>query len=274
MADSFSGVLVFALLATFVLAGTILRAKIKFLGKTLIPASLIGGVLGFILVNADLALGYHSEDFIVFTFHFFTLSFMSLVLTGADPQQAKTPVFLGGSWLALIWVISLALQAMLGLGVIQAYNVTAHVPLSEFLGIIVTHGFTQGPGQALALGDLWQHQYGIANAVDFGLIYASMGFLSAFLVGIPMARWAIRRQLQASTLVQLDPVFEKGIYPEGEGPVSGKQITHSANVDSLVFHLGILGFAYLLTDQWLLHTQVLMEETLFANVFSHNLFMA
>lgn len=272
MADSFSGVLVFALLATFILAGTIIRAKIPFLGKTLIPASLIGGLIGFVLVNSDLAFGYTSEDFIVFTFHFFTLSFMSLVLTGEDSKQTKTPVFLGGSWLALIWVISLAMQAILGLGVIQAYNLAADVPISEFLGIIVTHGFTQGPGQALALGDLWQHQYGIENAVDFGLIYASMGFLSAFLLGIPMARWAIRKQLQTNSLVELDPVFEKGIYPKGEGPISGKQITHSANVDSLVFHLGILGFAYLLTDQWLLHTQVLVVDTLFANVFSHNLF--
>ena len=149
MADSFSGILIFALLVTFILMGTIIRARVKALGKPLIPASLIGGIIGFILINSHLTLGYTSEDFTVFTFHFFTLSFMSLVLTGKETQQSKAPVFLGGSWLALIWVISLAMQAILGLGVIQAYNLSADVPLSEFLGIMVTHGFTQGPGRPL-----------------------------------------------------------------------------------------------------------------------------
>ncbi len=272
MADSFSGILIFALLVTFILMGTIIRARFKALGKTLIPASLIGGIIGFILVNSNLTLGYTSEDFTVFTFHFFTLSFMSLVLTGKETQQSKAPVFLGGSWLALIWVISLGMQAILGLGVIQAYNLSADVPLSEFLGIMVTHGFTQGPGQAIALGDLWQNQYGISHAMDFGLIYASIGFIMAFIFGIPIARWAIRKQLHSNSLVNLSEDFEKGLFPEGEGPISGRQITQPANVDSLVFHLGILGFAYLLTDQWLLHTQVLVADSGFENIFSHNLF--
>ena len=84
MATTFPGIIAFAFLAALMVAGVILRAKFLFLQKALVPASLLGGGLGFCLVSLDWALGFRPEDFTAFAFHFFTLSFMSLVLTGRD----------------------------------------------------------------------------------------------------------------------------------------------------------------------------------------------
>ena len=273
MAQTFPGILSFAFLAALLVFGALIRAKVRFFQINLVPASLIGGTLGFGLIALDWAMGFKAADFTAFAFHFFTLSFMSLVLTSrAQPIAGQQPVALGGLWLSLIWVICLVLQALVGLAAISAYNTIASEPLSGFLGLIATHGFTQGPGQALALGDLWTTAYNIQHAVDFGLIYASLGFVAAFAVGVPMARWILKKNLHSGRGGSLDQDFERGLYSGDAAPASGKLITHSANVDSFAFHIGLLGCAYLITDQYLKLVHPFVAGTHFENIFSYNLF--
>lgn len=273
MAQTFPGILSFAFLAALLVFGTLIRANVRFFQVNLVPASLIGGTLGFGLIALDWSLGFKAADFTAFAFHFFTLSFMSLVLTSrAQPIAGQQPVALGGLWLSLIWVICLVLQALVGLAAISAYNTIASEPLSGFLGLIATHGFTQGPGQALALGDLWTTAYNIQHAVDFGLIYASLGFVAAFAVGVPMARWILKKNLHSGRGGSLDQDFERGLYSGDAAPASGKLITHSANVDSFAFHIGLLGCAYLITDQYLKLVHPFVAGTHFENIFSYNLF--
>ena len=89
MADTFNGVIAFAFLVSMILLGTVLRARFRFIQSALVPASLLGGLIGFVLVSLDLSFGFKSEDFVAFAFHFFTLSFMSLVLTSSG-QKAGT----------------------------------------------------------------------------------------------------------------------------------------------------------------------------------------
>ena len=273
MAQTFPGILSFAFLAALLVFGTLIRANVRFFQVNLVPASLIGGTLGFGLIALDWAMGFKAADFTAFAFHFFTLSFMSLVLTSrAQPIAGQQPVALGGLWLSLIWVICLVLQALVGLAAISAYNTIASEPLSGFLGLIATHGFTQGPGQALALGDLWTTAYNIQHAVDFGLIYASLGFVAAFAVGVPMARWILKKNLHSGRGGSLDQDFERGLYSGDAAPAAGKLITHSANVDSFAFHIGLLGCAYLITDQYLKLVHPFVAGTHFENIFSYNLF--
>ncbi len=276
MASTFPGVIAFAFMVAMILAGVVLRARISFLQNNLVPASLIGGVLGFGLISAGWSLGYQSGDFTIFAFHFFTLSFMSLVLTGTDKATVtKGGVAPGGMWLSIVWIMSLVLQALVGLVVIMAYNAISGEELSHFLGMIATHGFTQGPGQALALGNIWENELGVTQAIKFGLTYASAGFIAAFLVGVPVARWAIRSGLNFNQSARIDQEFLKGIMQSEAS--AGNQITHSANVDSLVYHIAILGVAYVITDQYLLAIQPIASElsmggVQFGIIFTHNLF--
>lgn len=275
--SSFDGVLAFAFLGVMLLTGTILRAKVPFLRNGLVPASLIGGVLGFTLLALGLAYGYESADFTAFTFHFFTLSFMSLVLTRGEKPAGGASVARGGSWLSMVWVMSLVLQALIGLVVILGYNQMSGEGLSEYLGIIATHGFTQGPGQAVALGSIWEEQMGITHAINFGLIYASVGFIIAFSIGVPVARWAVRQGLNANRAARIDDEFVSGVLSYDTRLSAGQQVTHPANVDSLGYHLAILGVAYLLTDAYIAMMQsVVMGLDLgpinLSVIYSHNLF--
>ena len=278
MADSFSGIIAFAFMSTLLLLGTGLRAKIPFIRNSMVPASLISGVIGFVLISFGLALGHQSSDYIVFTFHFFTLSFMSLCLTkGTKHQQGSSSVVKGGTWLALIWTMSLAVQALVGLGVVLLYNASADVGMNEYLGLLVTHGFTQGPGQALAMGTIWQQNFDIQNAATIGLIYASFGFMAAFFLGMPIARWMIIKRSGSNGIAALGEETLRGYYDNSTNVSAGRQVTHSGNIDTLAFHISILGLAYLLTDLFLTNIQPVVEGSLLFGIrvdiiFSHNLF--
>lgn len=277
MASTFDGVMAFAFMISMILIGTIARAKIGFLRNALVPASLIGGILGFVLIAAGLSFGNSAADFTAFTFHFFTLSFMSLVLTGSEKGATKGTIVPGGTWLSVLWVMSLVMQAIIGIGVIAAYDAVSGEGLSFFLGAIVTHGFTQGPGQALAMGSIWEHDLGITHAINFGLIYASIGFIAAFLIGVPVARHAIKAGINFNRAARIDDEFLTGIRDRDSNVSAGRQITHSGNVDSMTFHLAILGVAYLITDQYLKFMQPIaagfsIGEVNFGLIFSHNLF--
>ncbi len=97
MASTFPMVIAFAFMAAMLLVGTWLRAIVPVFRTALVPASLIGGVVGFVLVSLGLSLGFEAKTFAPFTFHFFTLSFMSLVLTGSDTLVGKSsPIYRGG----------------------------------------------------------------------------------------------------------------------------------------------------------------------------------
>ncbi|HCC45774.1 MAG TPA: sodium:glutamate symporter [Gammaproteobacteria bacterium] len=277
MEDSFHGVIAFAFMVSMILVGTLLRSKFSIFQRALIPASLLGGVIGFVAISLDLSLGFTNDDFVVFAFHFFTLSFMSLVLTGKEPGSTERSIQPGGLWMSIGWTMSLVLQALAGLFVIVLYNAATDDELSTFLGMLVTHGFTQGPGQAIALGSIWEADFQIEDAVNFGLIYASLGFVVSFLIGVPAARYAIRKGLNKNTAARLTDEFVRGTHDLARRPITGRQVTHSANVDSLVFHISILGLAYLLTHHYLLYMQTVTDGVMFIGrpvgvYFSHNLF--
>lgn len=279
MESTFHGIIAFALLATLLLAGTLLRTWIPLFRNALIPASILGGILGFAIISMGLVPGFSASDFVTLTFHFFTLSFMSLCLTGSSKNSALSggSIVVGGLWLTLIWAISLGAQGVLGYGVIAAYDQVTGSNLSAFLGALITHGFTQGPGQALTYGGIWEKQYGIENAAQVGLIYASLGFIVAFAIGVPMAKWIVRKGLNANKASTIDSQFLSGFFKPQAQPEAGRQVTHPANVDSLAYHICLIGIAYVLTHVWLLSMRNVVAG--FApwgvdlNVlFSHNLF--
>lgn len=279
MESTFHGVIAFALLAGMLLLGSVLRNRIGLFRNSLAPASIIGGMLGFTLLSFELIPGFQASDFETLTFHFFTLSFMSLCLTGKSKDAALSggSVVRGGLWLTLIWTISLGLQGVIGYLVISGYDAVTGAGISEWLGAIVTHGFTQGPGQALTYGGIWEKEYGIENAAQVGLIYASLGFLVAFLVGVPVANRFIRRGLNANQASNIDADFKSGFYNGTQAPGSGHMVSHPANLDSLAYHLGLLAAAYLITYVWLSFMQVQIAGFAPGGVnlsvlFSYNLF--
>ena len=94
---SFDFITSFGLLSVFILSGLILRAKIRFFQKYLIPSSLIGGFAGLLILNT-FPLTLNIEMFETITYHLFSVSFISVGLTafaGAVPSGSHPPSRVG-----------------------------------------------------------------------------------------------------------------------------------------------------------------------------------
>lgn len=259
MLESYNGFLLLGFMGVFLMSGIFLRAKLKFLQSYLVPSAIIGGILGFIFINtvdtaAFLPFTITSKDYMSFTLHAFNFSFMSLALTGNKAKVSfgeRKEYFRGSLWMSSIWATSLALQAIAGAAIILLYNSLTGGSLATATGFLVAHGFTQGPGQGFAYGTMWAENYGLSDFPTLGLIFANIGFLVSFCMGVPLARHFIRKKLNINKQTVITDTFLKGIYRRDEHPEMGKETTHPANVETLAVHIAVMGIAYLMTYLWL-----------------------
>lgn len=83
-------------------------------------------------------------------------------------------------------------QAFLGFVLVGAWMLIRDPQLHPGLSWMVTLGFMQGPGQALALGSAWEGA-GLADGGQIGLIFAALGFAHCIILGVPLVVFARRR---------------------------------------------------------------------------------
>lgn len=241
----------FGWIALVLLAGVVLRAKIGLLQKFLVPSAIIAGIIGFALKSTGL-IKIDYDTFTLFAIHFFTLNFISVGLTGTEDAMkpkgtsVRKVIFKGMMWMAIVGLFIQSLQSIVGMGVIAATN-TFLKPLWEGLGYLLSVGYTQGPGQAVAISTVWENSYMVENAISVGLTFAAAGFLVSALVGVPLAQWGLKKGLAANKQKELPRDFMVGLYEEGKRPSAGEQTTHSANIDALAFQVAALMTVYFIT---------------------------
>jgi glutamate:Na+ symporter, ESS family len=241
----------FGWISIMLIVGVILRAKVGFFQKYLFPASIIGGLLGFILISVGWINIPHAT-FAKFAVFFFTLNFISIGLTGADEADAKPgstirkTMVRGMLWMSCLWAAVFMLQALTSLGWLSLTNMFTE-PVYPGFAWLLPSGFAQGPGQAVALASVWQGPFKIPNAVSFGLTFAAVGFLVSALIGVPLANWGIRKGLTAHAPKDLPQDFIVGLSDKGKGPNAGQLTTHPGNVDGMAFQVAILMATFFIT---------------------------
>ncbi len=244
----FEPFLVFGTMAIFLLIGIYLRARIGFFQRFLFPSCLIGGTLGLIVLNTGL-FDLKATDFEAFAYHFFTISFISVGLTPSSEQQTAgggKEIFKGAFWMACIEGVTISLQTIIG-GLCVLLFAVLGVELFSTFGFFLPLGFTEGPGQAVSIGKTWEG-FGFENAATIGLTFAAIGFLFAFFIGVPLVNWGIRKGHSTLGSITLPKDLLKGVIDrDKEKEPAGGLTMHSGNVDTLAFHLALVGLVYVLT---------------------------
>lgn len=251
--------LIFSTLAIFLLIGVLLRAKIPFFQKFLFPSCLIGGTLGLILKSTgviDLVFDLKDTHLETFAYHFFNISFISVGLTrGAEQDKSisKGRQFASGPlWMAIIQGITFPLQALVGGLLVLLFGLLG-TKLFPTFGFLVPLGFTEGPGQALSVGKVWEFKFGFTHGATLGLTFATIGFFFAFFIGVPLVNWAIRKGHSKLGSVELSPEFLKGFVPKTQKKESAGELTmHSGNIDTLAFQTAMVGVVYAITYAFVL----------------------
>lgn len=229
--------------------GMILRAKIRFLQNMLVPASVIAGILGIIFMNGASGLGINvGTDAGMFTTvvnHLFTISFISISLTSTPKEEGNTAknTLKGTVGLGLVWCLLYALTPVVGTGIVLLCG--KGVDMDAIYGMLVQFAFCQGPGQSAAYGAIFE-QYGWTNSAMVAITFSAIGFVAAFLVGIPLAKLGIKKGI-AKHCGKIDDVILKGyLKKEEQKEQMVKDTTCNSNIETLAFHFAIIGLCYVL----------------------------
>ena len=236
----------------FLLIGTVIRAKVKFFQTFLFPASLIGGILGFFVLNAGWlgipsSTGWKTITPVVFstiTFHLFAFGFVGIGLLQAKSGTSGKVVARGALWIALIFGLLFSVQAMAGKATFDVWKMLFGGDFFTGNGYLLGAGFTQGPGQTQAYASIWETTYQIANSLNVGLAFAAVGFLVAGIVGVPLAFYGIKKGWISIQGGKLPECFLRGLMDRGDNPPCSHSTTHPANIDNLGFHLGLMAAIY------------------------------
>ena len=184
-----------AVLLIGLLLGNLLKKSVGFLRRSLIPTSVLGGLIllavsvvyenlngGASIFDTRFFGGNGSAVLEVLTYHALALGFIAITfkpskrkITGARSAE----VFNTG----VTTVSGYLLQGILGLGI----TLIASLIVREFFaasGILLPFGYGQGTGQALNWGNKYEVDNGFVGGKSFGLTIAALGFLSASVGGV------------------------------------------------------------------------------------------
>lgn len=191
-----SFLLIVAILFAGMILAFIIKRKVPFMKKSLIPASVLGGIIILIfttvyqLITKDVFfdLNVFSNGFTSgsntlesITYHCLGIGFVAMGLRNTDKSKSQVK----GSEVINTGVTTVAtylVQAILGI-VITLIATPLIAGLIEGAGAILCFGYGQGTGQALNFGKIYTG-YGLVNGDHFGLSLAALGFLSASIGGV------------------------------------------------------------------------------------------
>ena len=239
---------VIAVLVVTLLIANGLKRSIGFLRKSLIPTSVLGGLMllgvasaykaitGNVMFNEAFFGGNGMSMMEVITYHALALGFIASTLKSSDKKMTKkrsVEVFNTG----VTTVATYLMQAVLGLGLTMlcAFVMTNFFPAA---GVLLPFGFGQGTGQALNFGGIYE-DLGITGGKYFGLTVAALGFLSASLGGV-IHLAILKKQGKVRVLDEKDEVLSGDeVQPKGEIPMNG-------GLDKLTVQIGFVLGTYVL----------------------------
>ena len=241
----------------------ILKKNITFLQKSLIPASVLGGIIILIFTtiyklitkNTFFELPIFSivknvDDAYVtamsgssiletITYHCLAIGFICMALRDGKKDKGKkraTEIFNTG----VTTVSTYLIQAVLGL-IVTMIAVNYISGLNAAAGIILALGYGQGTGQALNYGNIYENTYGFVGGANFGLAIAALGFLSASIGGVIYLNYLKRK---GKVKVQISENSEEMNLEKIQGK---NEIPLNSSIDKLTIQIAIVICIYIVS---------------------------
>ena len=243
-----SVMIAFGLASIMLLLGVICRAKVPFLRNMLVPSAVIAGIIGVAFMNIcdyfGLNLGTDSSWFTQIVNQLFIVSFISLTLMSAKESDTTKKGFFKGAWaIGIIWCLLFTITPIIGS--LLTFIFGESYSISPIYGMLIQFAFCMGPGQSTTYGGIIEG-YGWDSAVMVALTFSSLGFIVAYLIGIPAAKRGIKKGL-AKHNSSLDESVLRGYLKEEEQTARMKKdTTVNSNIESMAFHFAIIGLCYIM----------------------------
>ena len=244
------------LIALFLLLANVLRRKIPFFRKSLMPTAVLAGFLFLILrtlgrvlipeaVVEKLAFDPFDTTLLeTLTYHGIAIGFIALSLRVTKKTAEQKGALIAPKSGALI-VSTYLVQGLFGLIIsLLLFYLFYRSQTTVFAasGILLPMGYGQGPGQANNIGSTFE-TLGLAGGRSFGLAIAAAGYLCACIVGVIYINVLARRKKR-----------ERAAHEELSGSVvtvadfqDENEIPIAESLDKFSVQVALVLFVYLLT---------------------------
>ena len=247
----------------------ILKRNFKFLKKSLIPVSVLGGIIVLIFTSIyKLATGdnfFSLEMFSIMkettnaageivketaldgtqileiiTYHCLAIGFICMGLKSskkAENSKKRTEeVFNTGITTVSTYLIQAIFGLVITIVAFKFFDIEGLIPAA---GIILCLGYGQGTGQALNFGSQYE-SVGLAGGANFGLAIAALGFLSASIGGVIYLN-ILRKKHKIKDIVEED---EKLTLDNYQG---NNEIPTNLSIDKFTIQIAIVGAIYIIS---------------------------
>ena len=169
------------LISGVILLANLLRQRVAFIRKSLMPVAVLGGFL-LLLVKVLGLVRVDSRLMEMLVYHGIALGFIAMSLR-VPPEKEKTSSDLTGLKSGAVIVSTYMVQGVTGLAITLLLGYTVMPSLFKASGLLLPMGYGQGPGQANNVGSSYE-ALGFAGGRSFGLAVAAAGYLVACVVGV------------------------------------------------------------------------------------------
>lgn len=228
------------IISVMVIVSNILRLRVPFIRKTLIPTSVLAGFL--LLGFKYLDIIHVDTNFLdTVTYHGIAIGFIALSLRVQKKNDASASTINSAVKSGALIVSTYCVQAVVGLAISLILAFTFIPNLFKASGILLPMGYGQGPGQANNVGSTYEN-LGFIGGKSYGLAIAAAGFICACVAGVTYLNVLVRKknisrkdheEIRGSVAVD---TFED----ENEIPIS-------ESIDRLSIQVALILFVYLFT---------------------------
>jgi len=264
------GVITVLSVFVLILMANIIRRKIPFFRRLLMPTAVIAGLLGLVLKEVIIAIWginiFNEITLSAIVYHMLPIAFISLCLRDRDTYSKdfvkgetkikRVSALKSGSLVASTYLV----QGIIGILVTAVLASTFMPNLNMGTGIMLPLSYGQGPAQAYATGGIWDADghmaaWGYRAARNYGLTIAAMGFLWASIPGIIMVNLIMKKKGIAR---KRDEYQKTGELPSHiiEEP---NEVPLSESIDKFALQVCMVGGIYLLTIGVIIGLEILFR---------------
>ena len=241
-----NAVVIFTILSLLLVVGKILRVRIPFLQRLYLPSSVIGGILGLVVVTA---LGEHAPAEITGGMRaiprFMINVIFATLFLGAMTPKLGTVIRFAFPQLCLGQIIAWG-QYVVGLG-LAGFVFSRWCGVPAAFGNLLEIGFEGGHGTVGGMAEAFA-AFGWEDGIALGYTVATVGMIIGIVFGMALIQWAHRRGFVKEVRAFGDRSLHerRGIHRAEERPSAGRQTVICDSVDSLAWHVAIVGVACLI----------------------------
>lgn len=248
-----NAVVIFAILSVLLIAGKILRVQVPLLQKLYLPSSVVGGLLGLVVVNSvpNLIPEPVITEMRSMPGFLINVIFATLFLGVALPklQSFASSVF---NQLTLAQIVAWG-QYVIGIG-LCGFVLMPLFGVHPAFGNLLELGFEGGHGTVGGMSQAFSAK-GWTDGIALGYTVATVGMITGIVLGMVLVNWAYRKGLVKTVrpFSKRTVSERRGIHAYDNRPSAGRQTVSSDSVDSLAWHIAIVGISVLIGwGLWLL----------------------